>query len=579
MKMSGVFHLALMLAAVPVCTGIDRGQAATPVHDVAVTDISSPSTCKQGETVPITITVTNQGTRRERFRLTLAEGVSGKEIASKEMALAKGWKDGSEGIADVVFNGEATGVQEFGSGIWSGGDINGDGYDDILISAPRWNESRGRVYLYYGGASIDPSYPDITFSGQDPNTHLGDYRGSSSCDVNLDGYDDILIGAWGYNNYTGRVYIHYGGPKIDTQADMVLDGEPGQEGWFGLEVTSSDIDDDGHEDVLVSAQNYNNGVGRVYIFWGNPMDTSPDVLLDGEGYPEGKPKPALGWETQGWFGRRIDANGDINGDGYNDILVGARYAGEGFSGSAYLFLGGKKDDMDTVCDYVFPGESPRDEMGSSGRIFDIDRDGFDDVLVGARFAANYRGRVYIYWGADNFDGSQPDVVLEGEAGSIMGADEIVCGYFNSDGYGDILVGAPAYLNRGRAYIFHGNTQALMDQQADYIFDGESGHNGRFGIAASSGDFNNDNHDDIVIGAWGYNDRQGRAYLFYGPFDSTTDLTFNWDTTNTSPGKHILKAAIAPVPGEEDITDNTMAVTIEVKGLSKTVGTPRELNQQ
>ncbi|MFC1793222.1 integrin alpha [Planctomycetota bacterium] len=238
-------------------------------------------------------------------------------------------------------------------------------------------------------------------------------------------------------------------------------------------------------------------------------------------------------------------------------------------GRAYLYYGGEP--MDAVCDKTFTGEASSDQFSSAVFLSDIDADGLSDVLICARFAADYRGRVYIYWGANDFRGSSPDLTLEGEQRSHMGGDEIVCGYFNNDEYGDILVGGFGYPdphypeNRmGRAYIFNGNARASMDQLTDHVFEGESGHSGRFGIAVSSGDLNNDNYDDVVVGAWGYNNRQGRAYLYYGPFESSTDITFTWNTSNASPGKHILKASIAPVAGEEDEADNVSTATVYVK---------------
>ena len=146
--------------------------------------------------------------------------------------------------------------------------------------------------------------------------------------MNRDGFDDIILGAGGYNNYDGRVYIYNGGPKVDTKADMVLEGEPEKNGMFGHAIASSDIDCDGYEDVVVGAQTYDQGRGRVYLFWGGEqMDTVADILLEGEGYPGGKYVIDYGTrKVQGLFGRQIVASGDVNGDGYKDILVGARHA-------------------------------------------------------------------------------------------------------------------------------------------------------------------------------------------------------------------------------------------------------------
>ena len=237
------------------------------------------------------------------------------------------------------------------------------------------------------------------------------------------------------------------------------------------------------------------------------------------------------------------------------------------------FFGNTKQKMDAISDCVFRGEHPRAQMGSSLELFDIDNDGFDDVIVGARFARNWRGAVYIWWGAKDFNGNRPaDAVLEGEPRSNMGADEIACGYFNNDHYGDILVGAPTYpgadTTRGRAYIFFGNRKSLFNTCRDITFEGEFGNcPQRFGIALSSGNLNGDKHDDVVFGAWGYKNNQGRAYLYYGPFSDTENISFNWDTTNASIGTHTLKVEIPPVPGEKNTEDNVKTITIDVKAPS------------
>lgn len=106
----------------------------------------------------------------------------------------------------------------------------------------------------------------------------------------------------------------------------------------------------------------------------------------------------------------------------------------------------------------------------------------------------------------------------------------------------------------------------MDGDADQTFTGVLRSD--FGKFFNMGDLNNDNYGDIVTGAWRYNNHQGRACLYYGSPGDSTQLKFDWDTTNASLGKHILKASIAPVVGEEDTVDNTTATTVDVKVPSK-----------
>ncbi|MBL7187269.1 MAG: FG-GAP repeat protein [Phycisphaerae bacterium] len=581
-NISRLLYLSLVLAVISTCCGIEEAKAPKPIHDVAITDISAPPSCTQGDTVPIKITVANQGTRRETFRVMLTENISGKEISSKEVTLAKGWNQGAASLISggfALFKDDTDERSNLGFSLCATGDVNNDGFADMLIGDGYINNFRGKVSFYYGGKTIDTVHPDYVFSGENDGDQLGAQTVDFG-DVNGDGYDDIIIGAtlYGSEDMDGRAYVFLGGPGIDAKADLILEGEDGKNSRFGIAVAAGDIDNDGYDDVLVGAQSYNDRMGRVYLFWGGqPMDAIPDVVFDGEYFPE--PNPYATFQKYGdkggplvlgsWFGRRIDASGDINGDGHNDIVVGARHAGIKDNGSAYLFLGKPKKEMDAICDFCFRGEDSRDEMGAGCKLFDIDNDGFDDLLICARYARDWRGAVYIWWGGERFDGNRPaDLVLVGEPLSNMGGDAIACGYFNDDEYGDILVGGynyPRYpIKNGRAYIFYGNERASMDTTIDHIFDPEGDNHHYFGSRVSAGDVNKDGFMDALIGAEGNGMSQGKAYLYYGPFQSSTDITFNWNTTNVSPDKHTLKASIAPITGEEDVADNMMTVTIEVK---------------
>ena len=87
-------------------------------HDVAITNVLIPSDCNQGDTIPVIVRVANQGTRRESITVGLVDQTSGKEIASQEVTLAKGWKDGSEDVADLIFDTEEAGVNYFANQVW-----------------------------------------------------------------------------------------------------------------------------------------------------------------------------------------------------------------------------------------------------------------------------------------------------------------------------------------------------------------------------------------------------------------------------------------------------------------------------
>ena len=558
---ASVFSTVLLFSSIALKTSLDSH--AKPAHDVAVTNLSVPLSCVAGDTVPVTVSVSNQGTHRESFRVMLTDQTGSKEIASKEVTLTKGWKDGSEDVANLIFDAETNETNELSNSMDSSGDVNGDGCDDLLVNAAYWHGGQGRVYLYFGGRDMD-NIADKVFSGEAVGDYFGDVAGTLG-DIDGDGFYDVIVGARGYNSSgdgwgDGRVYIYYGAPNMDNIADVILEGEAGQRGCFGSDVKAGDVDNDGYDDLLVGACVMNSWRGKSYLFWGGkPFDRTADVVFEGE-------------NENDWFGRQARVGGDVNGDGYNDIIIGAKHwdisGGDDKFGRAYLYYGNTQEKMNGTVDKVFSGETEKDQFSTALDLFDIDNDDFAEVIIGARFAADYHGRVYIYWGAKDFDGSSPDLILEVEAGGNMGCGDIACGYFNHDGFGDIVTGAYNYPNdmkkRGRAYVFNGNTRASMDQLADHLFEGEFGQAGRFGSATVSSDLNDDNYDDIVIGAWGYNNRQGRAYLYYGPFSDTTDITFNWNTTNASPGNHILRASIAPVAGEEDVADNVLTATVNIK---------------
>ena len=413
------------------------------------------------------------------------------------------------GVADLVMTGEAPGPQQFGN-YPRFGDVNGDGHEDLLVAgASRYNNNQGRLYLYYGGKKIDDK-PDKIFTGE----NTGDYFGEHAylADVNGDGFADVVTGAPIYNNIQGRIYIFHGGPDMDENADLIIDGEPGTQGRFGLSVTAGDLNNDGYDDVVVTATFINNRTGRVYLFYGgDPMDTAVDLIFDGE-------------NENDRFGRDIDNPkmiGDINGDGYGDLLISTRmwnYAhGVSGQGRAYLYYGGPGTSMDSTPDKIFTGENPLDDFGVSGCIFDIDNDDFADVIIGARGYNNYQGRVYIYWGGEDMD-TVADKVFDGESGDAIGnfGHGLDAGWVNDDVYGDIIVAAPYYDQNtysGRAYLFYGDTKAGMDTTCDNAFTVPT-NKASWIQHAALGDLHNDNYPDVVIGGPRYNKDQGRVWVYF-----------------------------------------------------------------
>ena len=382
---------------------------------------------------------------------------------------------------------------QFGGRISEAGDINNDGYSDIIVGAAQYNSGTGRVYIFFGGNHID-SIPDVVLNGDSLDNNFGcsvSYAG----DVNKDGYDDIIIGAKGYNSNTGRAYIFFGGSTVDTIPDVILNGE-GTFNYFGNAVSyAGDINKDGYGDVIVGASKDPNGAIYVY-YGGNPMDANADLKIYG---------PPIST-----FGNSVSGVGDVNKDGFDDFIVGSKDFFD--HGSAYIFYGGSSPD--TTADVVLVGEGSFNSFGVSvAAAGDVNKDGYADVLVGSDGYYNGTGRAYIYFGGSPMD-SIPDVVLTGkEAGYSLGYSVAGGGDVNKDGYDDVIVGAyGSNSDAGSAYIYYGGSN--MDSTADIDLYGEAAMNNFFGSSVSiAGDVNKDGYDDIIVGAYGYNNYTGKVYLF------------------------------------------------------------------
>jgi hypothetical protein len=541
-------------------------------HDVAVTNMSAPSSCVQGDTVPVVVRVANQGKQGESFVVTLTDVTDDKEVASRSVTLST--KDRGASEADLTLTGETGTTGSFGNWCWADGDVNGDGFNDLLITAPNYPDNvdpkDGRAYLYYGGTNMSSASADKTFDPENAGDWLGDNSGMLA-DINNDNFDDIIIGARYYGSGDeGRVYVYYGGEDMDLTPDIYLDLPSGEGtnaslGRGGL--SAGDLNNDGYMDVVASAVRYPNGTtqGRVYLWYG-PLasDTAVDKIFSGEADSHA-------------FGAILSARGDVNGDNCDDLLIAHRYYPNNTGvGRAYLYWGAEGTAMDTTADVIFDcPDSGANEFGSAADLFDIDNDGCADVIIGARRWPGDRssvGRVYVYWGKTSGFDATVGLTITGEAtGSSLGGDFVHGGYADDDQYGDLIITAFDYPNsnrQSRAYLYYGSTQGGMDNVCDHIFTGEA--NGFDAYRAALSDLNNDGYGDVVLAGAGYPGLtyQGRCLLWYGPFDTTTELTFNWNTTNASPGKHILKATIGPVVGEKDTADNTMTATVNIKSKVK-----------
>ncbi len=405
-------------------------------------------------------------------------------------------------VVDVTFTGQA-GSDEFGRGINSAGDVNGDGYSDIIIGAPNNDggaTNAGRVYIYYGGSSVDNT-ADKTITSIYANTNFG-YSVAGIGDVNGDAFDDVIVGIPQSNrtatNY-GAADVYFGGINMDIYPDILLNGNETNSS-FGYSVsTAGDLNGDGYFDFLVGAP-YNNGnaIGKAFIYknslTGNDI---PDLEFQ-------RVNP-----NEYYFATSVTNAGDVNGDGYNDIMISAQ---TDTISHVYLYYGGAN--INTTADVQFNINNSFSGIAAIAGVGDVNGDGYDDILIGTPYydyAGSQNGRALLYYGGAIVN-SVSDVIFTGLPRDRLGHSVASAGDVNSDGFNDIIIGTDN--DTGRAYIYLGGLTVSNIAWRELLFSGGS----YFGFSvAGVGDVNGDGYDDVAIGAPNYtfNGNEGVVCFIFG----------------------------------------------------------------
>jgi hypothetical protein len=327
------------------------------------------------------------------------------------------------------------------------GDLDADGFGDLVASTPDGTQG---VHVFRGGASGLAGTPVATFTPLMSEALFGNGLEAAG-DTNGDGFADLVFGHANFGaggSASGRAYVHHGRADLTAwprPADVVLDSPaPVTGGQFGVRIASGDFDADGYADVAVTASGESFGgalTGRVHVFRGTPTGVSATVAvsptLDGTAEPHDGDQ----------FGGALAA-GDLNRDGYADLLVGIPYYDRNVAnpdaGGIAQFLGRASGPLETTSAIDRPSYFQNDRYGQSLSVGDIEGDGLDDAVAGVPGLSTGAGAVQILWsnaagglgGGGAEDRLNPDPAANDSFGYAVWS-----GDFNGDGSADFAAGA------------------------------------------------------------------------------------------------------------------------------------------
>jgi len=436
----------------------------------------------------------------------------------------------------------------FGYSVSTAGDVNGDGYADVIVGAPMWDgeddqTNEGAVWIFHGGSTGIDTTPDRYIQGGQANANFGKSV-SFAGDVNRDNYSDVIVGAPAYNTTLygqGKVFVYHGSASgIGTSANWVAVATEPDDSKLGWSVaTAGDVNGDRYADIIVGApgyEYYEEDQGAVFVWYGSASGVNEDI--DGTignadwTFVEDTPPSQNGYV--------VSTAGDVNGDGYSDVFIGTPYGywdanGEG---SAFLFLGSSTGLLEEMDNYDYGREADNHFAWSVACAGDVNGDGYADVIAGepdVDVTYTDEGRAYVWYGhASGISGNADWYTLGGYANARYGASVATAGDLNGDGYSEVIVAAPAKAGTlGVVRLYAGGPEATQENSAWHKASNLDG-TPQFGYSVSTaGDVNGDGYSDVIVGAPYYDDGQtdeGGVFIYKGTETGLQPSGYYWKKT-------------------------------------------------
>jgi hypothetical protein len=461
-----------------------------------------------------------------------------------------GIQDRSQNDSNSVIRSSQGGAQ-LGTSVASAGDVNGDGYPDVIVGAPLYDNGQldeGAAFVFLGGATglaapfPDPSTAAAQLESNQASAHLGQSVAGAG-DVDGDGYADVIVGAPLYDNGQtdeGAAFLYRGsasGIVINnppSPAAIRLESDQASANLGQSVAGAGDVNGDGYADVIVGAPSYDNGQtdeGAAWVFLGSASGIASGNPGTASAQLESNQARVVGNFVS--FGSSVAGAGDVNGDGYADVIVGAPLydAGQVDEGAAFVFRGSASGiaNSNPASLGVAQLESNQAlaQLGASvASAGDVNGDGYADVIVGGPGFNGGAGTTLVFLGSATgiASGSPATAATEidsNQSGASLGQSVASAGDTNGDGYADVIIGAPTYplSTGGAAFVFLGSVTGIGGINQEYAaaqIITVNVQNMNFGVSVAGGDFNADGFADLLVGA-NHDDRgqaqEGLAYFF------------------------------------------------------------------